>query len=73
MSFEQVENEALNLNAHNRAILAQTIWESLEDPYTIPSDITDSQAIKLAKKRDNEIEQGKVKSLSHQELMSRLR
>ncbi|SMN15818.1 hypothetical protein CRYPA_1804 [uncultured Candidatus Thioglobus sp.] len=73
MGLDQIANEALNLSAHNRAILAEKIWQSLEDPYTIPSDITDSQAIKLAKKRDNEIEQGKVKPLSHQELMSRLK
>ena len=73
MSIDQIASEALRLNPRDRAILAETIWESLEDPYLIPCKLSDKEAIALARKRDQEIEQGNVVPLSHQDLMSRLR
>jgi len=73
MSIDQIANEALRLNPHERAILAEAIWESLEDPYMLPPDISDDEAISLAKRRDMEIERGDVMPLSHKELMARLR
>ncbi len=73
MSIDQIASEALQLNPRNRAILAEAIWESLEDPYRLFSDISDKEAIELSKKRDKEIEQGDAKPLSHEELMARLR
>ncbi len=72
MSIDQIASEILQLSPHDRAILAETIWESLEEPYLFSTDISEKQAIKLAKQRDAEIEQGKVKPLSHKELMHRL-
>ena len=73
MSIDQIANEALRLSPHERAILAEAIWESLEDPYVISRDISDDEAISLAKRRDMEIERGDVTPLSHKELMDRLR
>lgn len=73
MNIDQVASEALRLSSQDRAILAETIWESLEDPYILPSDISDEEAIALAKQRDAEIERGDVVPLSHKELMNRLR
>ncbi len=73
MSIDQIASEALRLNPRDRAILAETIWESLEDPYLVPCEISDEDAIALARKRDEEIEKGKVKPLSHEELMRKLR
>ena len=73
MSIDQIANEALRLNPHDRAILAEAIWESLEDPYIVSSDMSDGDAIALAKRRDQEIEDGDVIPLSHKELMARLR
>ena len=73
MSIDQIASEALRLSPHDRAILAETIWESLDDPYILHSEISDEEAITLAKQRDEEIESGDVISLSHKELMSRLR
>jgi len=73
MSIDQIASEALKLSPHDRAMLAQTIWESLETPYLAASDMSDDETIALAKQRDAEIESGEVEPLSHTQLMSRLR
>jgi putative addiction module component (TIGR02574 family) len=73
MNIDQIASEALRLSSQERATLAETIWESLEDPYILLSDISDDEAIVLAKQRDEEIEKGEVLPLSHKELMKRLR
>ena len=73
MTIDQITNEVLQLAPHERAILAATIWESLEDPFVFSSDVSEETAIELAKKRDDEIEQGDVIPLSHNDLMAKLR
>ena len=73
MNIMHIASEILKLSPRDRAVLAETIWESLEDPYLTGSDIPDREAITLAKRRDLEIEQGHVLPLSHTELMARLR
>jgi len=73
MSIDKIADKALRLSPHDRAILAQTIWESLEDPYFVSSDISDEEVITLAKQRDMEIERGDAVPLSHRELMASLR
>ncbi|MCH7612991.1 MAG: addiction module protein [Candidatus Marinimicrobia bacterium] len=73
MSIDQIASEALRLSPHDRAILAEAIWESLEDPYFLSSDISENEAIDLSKQRDREIELGKVEPLSHTDLMEKLR
>lgn len=73
MGIDQIASEALRLSPHDRAMLAQTIWESLDDPYIISSELSDNEATALAKQRDAEIENGEVEPLSHPQLMSRLR
>jgi len=73
MHINQIASEALQLNPKDRATLAMSIWESLEDPYISSQDVSDEEAIELAIERDKEIENGKVKAISHNELISRLR
>ena len=73
MNITHIANEILKLSSRDRAVLAETIWKSLEDPYLIKSEISDREAIILAKRRDQEIEQGNIMPLSHKELMARLR
>ncbi len=73
MSIDQITSEVLRMSPHDRAIIAETIWESLEDPYKFSTDISEEEAISLALQRDNEIEQGSVIPLSHKELFDRLR
>jgi len=73
MHINQIASEALRLSPKDRATLAKSIWERLEDPYIISKDISDEEAIELAIKRDEEIATNKVMPLSHKELMVRLR
>jgi putative addiction module component (TIGR02574 family) len=73
MNIDQIASEALQLDPKDRALLAETIWESLEDPYAVASEISDEEAVKLAIQRDDEIENGKVTSIPHKEMMDRLR
>ena len=54
-------------------MLAESLWESLTDPFEIPAESDDTEAIALALERDRQLEMGAVQPLSHEELMSRLR
>ena len=73
MSFAQIAPAALQLPARERASLAKSLWESLEDPYCHSAALSDEEALRLAIARDQEIESGAVTPLSHEELMRRLR
>ena len=73
MNIEELAPEALSLSTKDRAVLAASLWESIEDPYDLKSSFTDEEAIALALKRDEEIDSGRIKALSHAELMSGLR
>ena len=73
MSLDQIELIALRLLPRERALLAASLWESIEDPYALAIDPSDEDALALALARDAELESGKVTPLSHSELMTRLR
>ncbi len=73
MSIDQIAPEALRLPTKERALLAATLWESIQDPYQLAVDIEDDEAISLAVLRDREIEYGEVSALSHDEFMKRVR
>lgn len=73
MKIDQIAPEALRLSVRERALLAASLWESVEDPYDLAVERTDEDAIALAVERDAEIESGTVNALSHDELMHRLR
>ena len=70
MSLDQLVEAAMLLPASEKALLAESLWESLGDPFQAPLDETD--AITLAAQRDREIESGAVKPLKHEDLMRRL-
>ncbi|MBL9161008.1 MAG: addiction module protein [Verrucomicrobiales bacterium] len=72
MSFDQIAPEALKLPPEQRALLASSLWESLEDPYDLAVDLEDHAAAGLAVERDREMETGIVIPISHEELMKRL-
>lgn len=59
MSFDQIAQEALKLPPEQRALLASSLWESLEDPYDLAVDL-DDHAAALAVERDREMETGIV-------------
>lgn len=73
MKIDEIAPQALSLPLRDRARLAASLWESLEDPYELAADLTDDDAIRLAETRDRELEEGLVGALSHEELMRRLR
>jgi len=72
-NINQLANEVLQLNSRERAFIAETLWQSLEEPFLVSDDDLDLDSIKLAIKRDDEIETGVVKVISHKEMMNRLR
>ncbi len=72
MSIDQIAAEALRLPAQERAILAESLWESLGDPFEVPAGPEDAVAA-LALERDRQLEAGEVQPVSHQEMMARLR
>jgi len=73
MNIDQKASEALQLDPKDRATLAETIWESLEDPYLVGQDSSDEESINLAMLRDKELDTGQAQPLAHKELMDRLR
>ena len=73
MTIDRIAPEALKLPLEDRVRLAASLWDSIEDPYSLAADRNEEDAIALALARDAEIESGKVTPLSHSELMSRLR
>lgn len=73
MSIDQIAPEALRLPVSERALLAASLWESLEDPYDLAVGLEDEEAITLAEARDRELESGMVTAISHEEMMRRLR
>jgi putative addiction module component (TIGR02574 family) len=73
MSIEQIASEALRLPARERAILAGSLWESLEDPSATAAPMDDAAVLALAQERDQQMETGQVQAMSHEEMMARLR
>jgi hypothetical protein len=73
MSIDQIAPEALRLPARERALLAASLWESVEDPYALAADRSDEDALALAMAWDPELESGAVAPISHSDLMTRLR
>jgi hypothetical protein len=54
-------------------MLAESLWESLADPFEAATAGDEDQTAALALERDQQMETGKVQPLSHEELMARLR
>ncbi len=73
MSIDQIAPEALKLPPRERALLAASLWESIEDPFELPVDLDDEEAIALAEARDRDLDSGRVTALTHEDLMRRLR
>jgi putative addiction module component (TIGR02574 family) len=73
MSIDQIAAEALRLPRQERAKLAESLWESLVDPFEVPAATDDVEALALAAERDRQLETGEVRPLTHEEMMARLR
>ena len=73
MSIEEIAAEALRLPPRQRAQLAESLWESLSNPLDTSGQMDDGAALALARERDQQIEDGTVSPLLHDEMMDRLR
>jgi putative addiction module component (TIGR02574 family) len=73
MSIDQIAAEALRLPPRERALLAESLWESLSDPHETSAELDDRAALALARERDQQIEAGEVSPVLHDEMMARLR
>lgn len=73
MSLDEIASEALRLPPKQRALLAESLWESLADPNESPADLDEDKALALAMERDRQVESGQAEPVSHSEMMSRLR
>jgi putative addiction module component (TIGR02574 family) len=73
MSVEQIAAEALRLPAKERALLAESLWESLGDRYVTTEQMDDAEVAALALARDGQVEAGQVQAISHADMMARLR
>jgi hypothetical protein len=51
MSIDQIAPEALKLPTRERAMLAASLWESIEDPFQFSVDLDDESALKLGIKK----------------------
>ena len=63
----------MRLPPRERALLAESLWESLGDPFKAPGDMDEKSALSLAIERERQMESGEVQPLSHEELMVKLR
>jgi putative addiction module component (TIGR02574 family) len=73
MSIDQIAAEALRMPAQERAMLAESLWESLTDPFKAPATEDDAETLALAVERDRQLDEGEVQPVSHEEMMARLR
>jgi hypothetical protein len=73
MTANQIAIQALQLPVKDRASLAASLWESIEDPYALDVERSDKEALNLAFARDLEIDAGVAAAIPHAELMRRLR
>jgi hypothetical protein len=73
MSIDQIAAEALRLTPKQRAMLAESLWESLGDPFEALGEMDEAQAVSLALERDRQMETGEVQPVVHTEMMARLR
>ncbi len=73
MSIDQIAVEALRLPPRERALLAEALWESLEDPFEAKVARDDDDTLALALERDRQLSCGDIQAVSHEELIARLR
>jgi putative addiction module component (TIGR02574 family) len=73
MTIDQIASEALRLPPRERALLAGSLWESLEDPSADDAPMDDAAVVALAVARDQQMEAGQVQHVSHEQMMTRLR
>ena len=67
MSVQEIKEQALKLSAEDRELLAQELWDSLDEETIDPAFKAELD------RRWDEIQSGKVKTIPHEEVMERAR
>ncbi len=71
--LDQLTAQALALQPEDRLILAQKLWDSVAPTSIAQPDDIDEELVAEFWRRDEEIESGKVKTFSHEEVMEAAR
>jgi putative addiction module component (TIGR02574 family) len=66
MSLEEIKEQALKLSPDEREVLAQVLWDSVDD------EPIDPEFKAMLERRWDEIVTGKVKTVSHDEVMAEM-
>ena len=69
----EITNRIMALPAAERAAIAQTVWQSIEEDEAIIPPQSDAEAIASAHRRDAEMSRGRVSQRAHQEVMRNAR
>lgn len=70
MSTQELADEVIALPLADRVLLAQALWESIDEPDT---DLSDAEAFRRAIRRDGEMESGAVVGRTHEQVMEAAR
>ena len=70
-SMAQLTDHLLSLPIGDRVILAQKLWESLDGPPGVDGSQEDVRA--LVRQRAADVAEGRVQTVSHEEVMRRAR
>lgn len=70
MSAQQLTTEAMALPIAERVLLAQALWQSIDDNL---EETSEADALKVAIRRDEELSSGVVKGRTHDEVMKAAR
>mgnify|MGYP001360961421 CR=1 FL=1 len=73
VEFSELSNQVLALSTSERVLLAQKLWESLEEGKWSEATEVGAEDIALAKRRDAELASGNVKGRTHDQVMEAAR
>ena len=72
-NLAKLQNDLLSLSPAEREQLALVAWESLGDGSDLASvGALDPEGIEIAKRRDKEISEGSIETISHEQFLRRI-
>jgi putative addiction module component (TIGR02574 family) len=69
MSNEQLTSQALALPLHDRVVLAEALWQSIDEEPEADSSIEEREAVEQALSRDADLASGAVLGRTHDQVM----
>jgi putative addiction module component (TIGR02574 family) len=73
VTIAELTAQAIALPPAERAIIAQKLWESLEEEHAEISPVVETEAVAEAIRRDKELTDGVVEGIPHEEVMKNAR